>query len=108
MNLRKHLKQTVTLRRRGQRNDANEIEYADPEEIPAMFEPDSGLRRSATGEDVTAESYLMTVDKIDLGDQISGSVQLQDGTTFEIPPAEIRRVTPVMFKGKAIGFEARL
>jgi len=108
MNLLTHLKQVVTIRRRGEPNDYNQFDYEDPVEVPAMFEPDDGLKQSAMGQDVAVESNLMTVDRLQLGDLVSGQIELPDGSTYEVEDAEVRRVTPIIFKGRAIGFEARL
>lgn len=87
--------QEITLERKEGGNFYGETSYADPVTIRARYEPNSGMRRSATGVDVEVESYVLTETEIKLGDLIEGS--------------EVRRVEPVIAKnGKTLGYEAYL
>ncbi len=108
MNLTRHLKQNVTVRRKTGENNAGEYTYGGPEDIKALFQPDEGLTRSATGQLIDAESKLLTVDQIGLGDLVSGTFTLQDGSEMAVAEAEVRRVTPIVFKGRVLGFQSKL
>jgi len=108
LNLRGFLKQKVTIERKAGTNPYGETSYSPPEQIPALFQPDDGLIRTSTGQEVQAESSLLTVGRVNLGDLVSGVVTAPDGSTYEVAQAEIRRVTPIVFGPKAIGFKAKL
>ena len=108
MNLGRYMRQTVTIQRRTGYNDAQEPIYSAPFSVPALFQPNDGLVRTITGQETRADSTLLTVDRIELGDLISGTVTQADGTEYEIGQDEVRGVTPIVYKGRAIGFNSRL
>lgn len=101
MNLSKHLKQTVTIERREYDEQGNprydgfgQPLYAAPANMRALYLQKEGVRRSATGDDVEVESYALTDAPVSLGDKIEGS--------------DVRRVEPIVRKGKVIGRECYL
>lgn len=94
MNLSKHQKQTVTIERRTGTNGFGEPIYEAPARIRALYMPREGVRRSATGDDVEVESYVLTEAPVSLGDRIEGS--------------DVRRLEPIVRKGQTIGRECYL
>lgn len=101
MNLSKHLRQTVTIERAqrdeegNQRHDAfGQPLYDPPASMRALYLQKEGVRRSATGDDVEVESYALTDAPVALGDRIEGS--------------DVRRVEPIVRKGRVIGRECYL
>lgn len=101
MNLAKHLRQTVRIERREYDELGNprydgfgQPLYAAPADMRALYLQREGVRRSATGDDVEVESYVLTDAAVLLGDRIEGS--------------DVRRVEPVVRKGKTIGRECYL
>ena len=107
-NIRRHLKNVVTIKRSTGINAYGERSYTTLDGIPALFEPDNGTKITAMGEEVQADSRLLTVDEVMLEDLVSAVVSLPGGGTIEYEDAEVRRVTPVVYKGRAIGFRAYL
>ena len=97
-----HAKQEVSLERQTRDedgglvlNDYSEPTFDDAETILASYQPRSGLRRSATGDDTDAESTVITATEIKLGDRIEGS--------------PVRRVEPMIgLDGVLEGYEAFL
>ncbi len=108
MNLTRHLRQTVTVRRKTGENNAGEFTYGGPEDIKGLFQPDEGLVRSATGQLIEAESQLLTVERVGLGDLVSGTLKLPDGSDMAVAEAEVRSVTPIIWRGRVSGFQLRL
>lgn len=102
--------QPVTIERRTGRDTYGEDIYAPPETILARLEPDDGLVRTVTGEEVQADSKMLSVVKVSLGDLISGTITLASaGGTISIQSATIKRVTPIVaFDGTVLGFRSRL
>ena len=76
-------------------NDYSEHTYEDAETILARYQPRSGLVRTATGDEVAAESTVLTTTEILLGDRIEGS--------------DVRRVVPLVdFSGQVFAYKAFL
>lgn len=67
--------------------------FADPVQIKARYEPRVGKRYSATGTEISTESYVLTEVEVKVGDKIEGKA--------------IRRVEPIIAaNGKTIGYES--
>lgn len=87
--------QSAILQRKTGRNVDNEPTYSDPAEISARVEPAEGLRRSATGDLIDVETYVLTETGVAVGDCIDGE--------------EVRRVQSIIGKsGQTLGYEAYL
>ncbi len=86
--------QTVTLQRRLTNESFQGNTYTTAEEIAAHYRPRFGLTRTVGGDEVQAESSVMTETEVALGDLIEGS--------------EVRRVEPIIKKGVTIGYWAFL
>ena len=86
--------QTVTLQRLTTEDSFGGNTYATAEEIAAHYRPRFGLTRTVGGDEVQAESSVMTETEVALGDLIEGS--------------EVRRVEPIIKKGVTIGYWAFL
>ena len=95
MNLGKYLRQAVALERKGEADFYGNVTYADPVQIRARYEPDEGLIRSATGQEIDAESVVLIRETVALGDLIEGSA--------------VRRVETIVDKrGKTLGYRCYL
>ena len=91
--------QTATLERAGRDADGNprydaegQPTYDPPETIKVREDPATGVKRSATGADVDAESTFLTEAEVSVQDRVNGSA--------------VRRVEEVIGKGgKRLGCE---
>ncbi len=87
--------QNVTLQRLTTTDSYAGNTYEVSEEIAARYEPRHGLTRTVGGDEVQAESTVLTETEIGLGDLVEGS--------------EVRRVEPIVNKkGATIGYRAYL
>ncbi len=87
--------QTVTLQRLTTEDSFAGNTYATAEEIPARYDPRTGLARTVGGDEVQAESSVLTETEVALGDLIEGS--------------EVRRVESIVSKkGVTLGYRAFL
>lgn len=87
--------QAVELEKAGGTDGSGDHVPGEKRTIRARFEPAFGSKRTATGELVEVESYVLSEAEIALGDRIEGS--------------EVVRVETIIGKnGKVLGYEAWL
>lgn len=86
VNVAKYRNQTVSLQRKGATDVYGDITYGEPEQIKVRYSPDNGTVRTATGQEINAESVLLLdpADVVVLGDLIESS--------------EVRRLKPIVDK----------
>lgn len=73
VNVKKYLKQTVTVQRQAGLNRNGEVSWSEPEELQARVVEKQNVRRSAQGEEILASTEVWTEEEIAVGDLINGS-----------------------------------
>jgi len=94
MNLKRHHKQTVAWQHKSGQNEYGEDAYDAAVDIKALYRPNTGVRRSMTGDNVEVESYVQTTAAVEVEDTIEGW--------------EVRRIEPIVYRGRIIGREVYL
>lgn len=84
----------MTWKHKSGQNEYGEDTYDSPVNIKAIYRPMTGVKRSITGDEIAAESYVQTTANVGLEDLIED--------------IEVRRVETIVYRGRIIGRECFL